>query len=43
MVLSIQNPTREEIEYSFWLEEKHPELLDDRELWILGKFREVVE
>jgi hypothetical protein len=43
MVLSIQNPTKEEIEYALHLEENHPELLDDRELWILQHFREVVE
>jgi hypothetical protein len=43
MVFQIQNPTKEEIEYSLWLEENHPELLNDRELWVLQNFCEVVE
>ena len=43
MVFQIQNPTKEEVEYALHLEENHPELLDDRELWILQNFCEVVE
>ena len=38
MVLPIQNATEEEIQYVRWLSKNNPELLDDRELWILGKF-----
>ena len=43
MVFQIQNPTEEEVQEVLEISKNNPELLDDRELWILENFCEVVE
>lgn len=43
MVFQIQNPTEEEVQEVLEISKNNPELLDERELWILENFCEVVE